>query len=283
LALHGIVFIWGFTAILGKLIDLPSEQLVWWRMGIAWIGLWVIGQFLHAKIESKKVRWKAWGIGILVALHWYFFFEAAKVSNVTISLLGLSATAFFTSFFEPWVLKRNIDWKEVGLGVVTLIGISIAFPFDRSGNLGLGFFYSLLAALFGCSFSTLNSTLLKESTAAGISKHEFLGGFVALTFLLLFQNNHAQIFTLPSWDNLKYLLLLGLICTSFAFLASVYLMKFVSPFTINLTVNLEPVYGILLAFWIFNEQELFSPKFIIGALVVFIAVFANALLKKMKS
>lgn len=282
LALHGIVLIWGFTAILGKLIDLPSDQLVWWRMGLAWLGLWVIGKFLHAHLVNKKNRWKVWGVGALVALHWLCFFEAAKVSNVTVSLLGLSSSAFFTALLEPYLLKRPIDKKEVLLGLITVVGILLAFPFDRAGNLGLGLLYSFGASVFGTLFSTINGQLKQEESAAAIAKHEFLGGFLVLTFFLLLKDPYLGFVGLPSWNNMKYLLLLSWICTSIAFLASVYLLKYVTPFTVNLTVNLEPVYGIILALLIFKEHSMITPFFYLGALLVLISVLLNAWFKRKK-
>jgi drug/metabolite transporter (DMT)-like permease len=283
LSLHGIVFIWGFTAILGKLIDLPSEQLVWWRMGLAWNGLWVIGKFLHAHLSNPRNRWKVWGVGALVALHWLCFFEAAKVSNVTVSLLGLSSSAFFTALLEPFLLKRPIDKKEVLLGLITVIGILLAFPFDRAGNLGLGLLYSFGASVFGTLFSTINGLLKQEESAAAIAKHEFLGGFLVLTVFLVFMDPALSFVAIPSWSNMKYLLLLSWICTSFAFLASVYLLKYITPFTVNLTVNLEPVYGILMALLIFNEHAMITPMFYVGAVIVLISVLLNAWFKRKKN
>ncbi len=280
MALHGIVFIWGFTAILGKLIDLPSEQLVWWRMGLAWVGLWVIGKFLHAHLSNPKNRWKVWGVGVLVALHWLCFFESAKVSNVTVSLLGLSSSAFFTSLLEPYILKRPIDRKEVFLGLITVLGIFLAFPFDHPGNLGLGLLYSFGASVFGTLFSTINGLLKQEESAAAIAKHEFLGGFLVLTIFLIFLDPSMRFVSVPSWGNMKYLLILSWICTSFAFLASVYLLKYLTPFTVNLTVNLEPVYGILMALIIFHEHAMLTPMFYGGAAVVMVSVLLNAWFKR---
>lgn len=252
-------------------------------MGLAWIGLWVIGKFLHAHLSNPRNRWKVWGVGALVALHWLCFFEAAKVSNVTVSLLGLSSSAFFTALLEPFLLKRPIDKKEVLLGLITVIGILMAFPFDRAGNLGLGLLYSFGASVFGTLFSTINGLLKQEESAAAIAKHEFLGGFLVLTVFLVFMDPGLSFVAIPSWSNMKYLLLLSWICTSFAFLASVYLLKYITPFTVNLTVNLEPVYGILMALLIFNEHAMITPKFYVGAVIVLISVLLNAWFKRKKN
>ena len=242
----------------------------------------MIGKFMHAHLQNLKNRWKIWGVGALVALHWLCFFEAAKVSNVTVSLLGLSSSAFFTSLLEPFFLKRKMDGKEVFLGLITVIGILLAFPFDRAGNLGLGLLYSFGASVFGTLFSTINGVLKQEESAAAIAKHEFLGGFLVLTLILLVMDPTLSFAEIPSWSNLKYLLLLSWICTSFAFVASVFLLKYVTPFTVNLTVNLEPVYGILMALVIFKEHAMLTPMFYWGAGVVLVSVLLNAWFKRKK-
>lgn len=278
LQLHLIVFIWGFTAILGALITLDALPLVWFRM------LFAVG-FIFIYIKWKKIpiriSWKTFFqfliAGLIIAMHWFTFFKAIKVSNVSITLACLSTGAFFTSLLEPIFFGKKIVWYEVFFGLIVVFGLYIIFNVEVSYVNGM--LLALTSAFLSALFAIINSKLVKEHNPTTISFYELSGGVLFLSVMLLFSDGfHAQFFHLSSSDFM-YLMILSSVCTAYAFIASTAVMKFLTPYTVMLTINLEPIYGIILAVLIFKDKEKMSPEFYIGAVIILITVILNGIIK----
>lgn len=279
--LHLIVFLWGFTAILGKLIHANAEILVFYRMLFAAICLFVyIRVFKKESIKvSKKVFFQLAAIGFSMALHWYCFFYSIKISNVSIALSCLSLSTLFASILEPLIFKRKIDVSEVVMGVVIVACILLIFKTEFQYKEGI--FYGVLCAIFGTIFSVFNGKMFGKTSSGNIIFYEIFSGWFILLIFYLFS---GQIFSINeiSYRDIALIGLLASVFTAFPMLESVNLMKYISPFTLILTVNLEPVYGIILAFFIFGESEHMSPIFYIASGVMILAIIANGLLKAKK-
>jgi len=281
LHLHLIVFIWGFTAILGKLISLEALDLVWYRMFLAVLFMFV---FIFFNKESLKVPFRVvvgfMILGIVIAAHWFTFYEAIKVSNISITLACLSTGAFFTSLLEPLFYKRKIIWYEVFFGILVIIGLAIIFNVESRFKNGM--LLALLSAFLSALFSVINGKYAKEYNPNVISIYELGSGWFFLTlYLLLSEKITASFFSISSNDFL-WLLLLSSVCTAYAFSASVKVMKFLSPYTVMLTINLEPIYGIILALLIFKDSEKMNAPFYVGALIILSTVIINGILKNKK-
>ncbi|MFP3598534.1 DMT family transporter [Chryseobacterium sp. SIMBA_029] len=280
--LHLIVFLWGFTAILGKLIQANAQILVFYRMLFAAVFLFVfIRVFKKESIKvSKKIFFQLAAIGVAMALHWYCFFYSIKVSNVSIALSCLSLSTLFASILEPIIFKRKIDVMEVVMGTVIVACILLIFKAEFQYKEGI--FYGILCAVFGTIFSVFNGKMFGKTSSGNIIFYEiFCGWFVLLIFYLL----SGQIFQMNeiNYKDLALICLLASVFTAFPMLESVKLMKYISPFTLILTVNLEPVYGIILAFFIFGESEHMSPIFYIASAVMILAIVVNGLIKARKT
>lgn len=281
LHLHLIVFIWGFTAILGKLVSLEALDLVWFRMFFA--SVFIVG-FLWEKKSSIKVPFNVIvGFvisGIIIAAHWYTFYEAIKVSNISITLACLSTGAFFASLIEPIFYKRKVIWYEVLFGLFAIIGISIIFNVET--NYKLGIILAITSAFLSALFSVINSKYAKVYDPNVISFYELTSGVFFLSVYLLLTEKFTENFFKLSYEDLIWLLLLASICTAYAFSASIKVMKFLSPFTVMLTINLEPVYGIILALLIFKDSEQMNSLFYVGAVIILLTVIANGIVKNRK-
>ena len=281
LHLHLIIFIWGFTGILGELITIPSPSLVWYRMLIAFAGLWVFLKFVKAPVLlNKKLTLQTLGVGIIIAAHWIFFFGAIKISTVSVALACMASTSLFTSLLEPLFFKRKIILYEVIFGLIVILGLYIIFRFE--GDYTEGIMMAILSSFLAALFSVFNGILVKDNDSRTLSLYEMIGGFLGITiFLALTGGFTIENFSL-STSNLGWLLILGLVCTAYAFAASVELMKTLSPFTVSISINMEPVYAILLALVIFGEKEKMTPGFYVGAGIIFLTVIGNAVLKSRK-
>lgn len=279
--LHLIVFLWGFTAILGKLIHANAEILVFYRMLFAAICLFVyIRVFRKDSIKvSKKVFFQLAAIGFTMALHWYCFFHSIKISNVSIALSCLSLSTLFASILEPVIFKRKTDISEVIMGVVIVACILLIFKTEFQYKEGI--FYGVLCAVFGTIFSVFNGKMFGKTSSGNIIFYEIFSGWFLLMLFYLFS---GQIFEINeiSYRDIALIGLLASVFTAFPMLESVNLMKYISPFTLILTVNLEPVYGIILAFFIFGESEHMSPVFYIASGVMILAIIVNGLIKAKK-
>lgn len=282
LHLHLIVFIWGFTAILGALISIDAIPLVWYRMLFAVII--VFAYFIIKKIPIKispKLFIKLFIGGVIIAIHWIAFFSAIKVSNVSVALVSMSTGALFTSIIEPLFFKRKLDFLELFFGIIVISGLYIIFNVET--NYTLGIVYALIAAFLSALFSVLNGLYVQKHDAKIISFYQLLFGVLFITvFILLTSGFQLKMFSLTNTD-IFYLIILSSICTAYAFIVSIKLMKYLTPYTVMLTINLEPVYGILLAVLIFGEKEKMSPQFYIGAAIILITVIINGILKNKKT
>jgi drug/metabolite transporter (DMT)-like permease len=278
LLLHLIVFIWGFTAILGALITIDAVPLVFFRMALA-----VVFIFVYFLITKKRFYIDRQGVfkflitGIIIALHWIFFFKAIKVSNVSVALVTMSTGAFFTSLIEPVFFKRKIKALEIILGLIVIGGLYIIFNFESQYKLGI--IYALISSFLGSLFAVLNGLFIKRYNANSISLYQLLFGTLFVTVYLFLNNSFSvSFFSLQNLDWI-YLFILSSICTAYAFIASVKVMKYLSPYTVMLTINLEPVYAIILALLIFGDKEKMNPEFYLGAGIVLGVVLINGIIK----
>jgi drug/metabolite transporter (DMT)-like permease len=278
LNLHLIVFIWGFTAILGALITIPADALVWYRMFFA--GLFLAIYLVVAK-KSFKIPiasfFKLIFVGLLIALHWIFFFEAIHVSTVSITLSVFSLGAFFASLLEPLFYGRKVLWYEVFFGLIIIAGLGLILKVEI--NYLNGILFALASIILGVLFTLMNGKLISNHDSAVISFYEFLSGMVFISIYFLYQQKFSIHFFVLTPDNWILILILASVCTAYAFTASVNVMKKLSPYTVMLTTNLEPVYGIILAYFIIGGKEKMSFEFYIGAIVILITVITNGVIK----
>ena len=281
--LHFLVFIAGFTAILGELIVNPSEIIVWHRMLIASI---LTAFFMLITKRSFKINLKLLlkysVLGLIIALHWITFFEAIEQSNISLTLAMFSTAAFFTSILEPLLFKRKVIIYEVVLGFVVIAGVSIIFNAEFKYLYGI--ILGIFSALFASLFSVLNGIMIKNDNAIKISFYEFISGVIFITIYIFFSSDLSDLYIDDFLSlNYLYIFLLGTICTAYAFIASVYLLKFISPYSVVLTYNLEPIYGIILALIFFGNAEKMSFSFYLGLFLILASVIINMCVKKINN
>ncbi|MDA9809366.1 DMT family transporter [Flavobacteriales bacterium] len=287
--LHFTILIWGFTGIIGKTLNLSgltSNEIVFWRMLIAWATLLLFLLLKKEKLRLNKLTLlKFFGNGGLIALHWYFFFEAIALSNVSIALVFMSTTAFFTSFAEWIVYKKTFDFKELVTGLLVIVGISIIvndLNYNEHPEYLKAVIFALTSALLAAFFSVINSVLVKENKSSVISFYELFFGFLIISIIFLLNKSIVIKDLSLNLEQFYWLLILGVICTSFAFLLGVYVMKFITAYTVNLSVNLEPIYAIIFALLVFKDSELMNINFYFGSLIVVGSILLNAFFKTIK-
>jgi len=283
LHLHFLVFIAGFTAILGELITIGSLQLVWYRMAIAGILMFLFIKLVKLKLRITKKSFLLFSIaGVIIALHWVTFFESINQANVSIALAMFSSGAFFASFIEPIFFKRRILGYEIVFGLMVVVGVFLITSSEI--NYINGIILGLLSALFSTLFAVINGRFIERHNSTIISFYEFISGVVFLTIFILATGTafNKQFFVLSSMDWI-YLFILASVCTAYAFIGAVEVMRYISPFTVILSYNLEPVYGIAIALILFPETEKMSPQFYIGAILILVTVLLDALFKNYKS
>lgn len=278
--------IWGFTGILGGVISVSANQITFFRTGIAFLSLLLLGFFIRNKsgINGRQLAYLIL-TGIIVGLHWITFFYAIKISTISIAVVCMSASTLFTSFLEPILFKRKFALSELILSIAVSIGVIMIFGFEI--NYAWGILIGLISAIFSALFNTINGLFIKNMHAVTITKYEMLGGFITAWAFLIFNGEINQdMFVLTSTDWV-YLFVLAIVCTSFAFIMAVWVMKFVTPFTVSISVNLEPVYTIIIALLIdwYNgtSNEKMSPGFYAGGLVIILSILFHARLKFKKS
>jgi drug/metabolite transporter (DMT)-like permease len=282
LHLHLLVFIAGFTAILGELITIGSLELVWYRMAIAGILMLLYIKIVKINIKiPRKALWQFSVAGVIIALHWITFFEAINQANVSIALAMFSSGAFFASFIEPLFFKRRILAYEILFGIVVILGVFLITT-SEMGYIN-GIILGLSSALFSTVFAVINGRFIKRYNATVISFYEFISGVVFLTIFILATGNtfNSEFFTLSNSDWI-YIFILASVCTTYAFISTVKVMRYISPFTVILSYNLEPIYGIALALVLFPETEKMSPQFYVGAILVLGTVLFDAIFKNYK-
>ncbi|GAB5540054.1 MAG: DMT family transporter [Salibacteraceae bacterium] len=245
-------------------------------MLIAFVGLaaFMIASKRSLKTTAKNAL-KYVLVGLITAAHWIFFFEALKVSNVSITLTTLASTSLFVAFIEPLFFKRKIILYEVFFGLLTVVGLALIFQAETSYSLGI--FYALISALLAAIFSTVNGIFVKSDRPTRITAYEMLGGVLGISAYTFLQQGSIII---PAGIDWLWLAILGLVCTSMAFVVSIEVMKTLSPFTVSISINMEPIYAIIFALLIFQEEEYMSPLFYLGATVVMGTIFLNSYIKR---
>lgn len=279
--LHLIILMWGFTGILGKIINLDPLPIVWYRVMIAVISLGIILPLLKRslRIHSLKEFLMLALVGVIVALHWVTFYISIDLSTASLGILCLSTTTVHVTWLEPLITGRKFSWLELGLGLIVIYGIYfVSSDFNAQDYEALA--YGLISALMAALFSVLNGKLAQTMAPTKITFYEMLVAFFFLTILLIGKGDlNAELFVLTTSDVL-WLLFLGLMCTSFAFLVTVELVKRLGAFTVSLSINMEPVYTILLAIAMLGENEIVGTQFYIGAAIIVVVVLMNGVLRR---
>ncbi len=279
LALHLTVFVWGFTGILGNEISLDAQELVWWRVFIATI---TIGVYLF----FKKIEWRLTPkeaamyaiVGLLTAAHWIFFFGSIKVSNVSTALAVISTTSFFVALTSPLIRKTRFSKLELVLGGLVVLGLTIIFRFEPDKQLGI--VMSLTAALLAAIFSSTNSILVKTYHPVKMAFYEMFFAFLGMTVFLFLSGVHFSDVVAIDQRDFLLVLILGTVATGIAFIVSIDVMKVLTPFTVALAINLEPLYTILIALFLYGEKEYMSPQFYLGSGIILGTIFLENRLRK---
>jgi drug/metabolite transporter (DMT)-like permease len=278
LILHFTVFIWGFTSILGALISISAVQLVWYRVLIAGISLFFYFKFNKTAFKiSRNSFLKLFFTGALVGGHWILFFASIKLSTVPVTLVCLSSITLFTAILEPLINKTRISKLEIVAGLLIITGIFLIFKFETRYTKGI--ITGLLSALFASLFSIINSKQIKNHEAPIIAFYELTGAFFWTSLYLVFTHGFNQAMLLHRTD-IGYLILLGTLCTSLAYVAGVSVMRELSAFRVALITNLEPVYGILMSFLFFGDMNKMTTGFWAGAVIILSTIFLFPMAKK---
>jgi len=280
--LHFIIFIWGFTSILGALIDLDSSAIVWFRMmiGAGSIAMYfVLFSPKSFRLHPGAMKYYLLG-GVLISVHWLLFFYAIKIASISLTLSILSSASLMTSVLEPLVFKRPLRLYEVFFGLFVILGLYLIFGVQKENMLGI--VTALLCTLLSVLFSLLNGKLIQHYPANSISFYQLLTGGLLFTVVLLFSEQTVAGFYRLTYDDWLWLFLLATLCTAYATIASVQILKHVTPFTMMISLNLEPVYGILFSLLIFGEKELMSGQFYLGVLIILGGVIGNGIYKRQR-
>ncbi|MBV6438436.1 MAG: EamA/RhaT family transporter [Haliscomenobacteraceae bacterium CHB4] len=282
LYLHFCVFIWGFTAILGKLISLQALPLVWWRVLLCCVVLAVVLPPKQILGLERPMYFRLLGIGVLVGIHWLCFYGAIKIANASVAVATMATTSFFSALTEPLLLRQKVKWYELGLGILILPGMALVVG-NIDWTMRLGFAVGIVGALLAAIFTALNKKVIEEAPPPPLvmSFVELFGGLVVTSLALPFALAYSpELAVSPDgWDWL-WLLVLAWVCTLLPYYLTLQAMRHVSAFATNLTINLEPVYGVVLAALFFSEHKDLNPRFYIGVLVIIVAVFGHPFLKK---
>lgn len=270
--LHTAVFLAGFTAILGKLIGLNEGLLVWYRLLITVVVLALLLYFKkQLQLIPVKDVLKILGVGLIVAIHWVSFYGSVKYGNVSIAVVCISASGFFTAFFEPLIFKQRIVLAEILLSLIAIAGIYIIFDFHPQYKTGI--IFGVISAIGSSLFPIFNKKLLLRFTPSTLTLYELGGGFVALSILIpLYLLQFPAAYYLPTATDWLWLLVLACVCTVLCFDLQLNALKKISPFTANIAYNMEPVYGIILAFIFFHENKLLESYFYLGVGLIILSV-----------
>ncbi|MGB3545956.1 MAG: DMT family transporter [Saprospiraceae bacterium] len=281
LELHVAVFLWGFTAILGDWIALSALVLVWWRVFLTPLSLLPFSRaatLLQDVGRAQLLRFL--GIGAVTGLHWLTFYGAIKLANASIALICLATTSFFSSLLEPLLLRRRFRPLDTAVGLLILPGILLIVR-GTAASLNLGILVGLASAFLAALFTVLNKKYIERTDPIRITFVEMIGALGLLSLLLPFflARTPAAHFW-PAPQDWLLLLILALACTTFTFVLSLRSLRHLSAFSANLTVNLEPVYGILLAYFLLNDGRELTPRFYLGVLIVLVAVFSHPVITR---
>jgi drug/metabolite transporter (DMT)-like permease len=270
---------WGFTGILGKLIHLDAIIIVWYRVIIA--AMFLSFYFIWMKKSFAfplKHAWKIILVGMIVAGHWMTFYYSIQLSTASLGILCLSTTTLHVTWLEPIVMKRKFSWMEFLFGLLVIFGIYFVAN-DFSAQERTALYYGLASALFAALFSVFNGRIAQEVESAYITLYELITGIIFISIVLWFTGKLTYPMLKMSMSDALWLLFLGVICTSFAFLMTIEIVKKLGAFTVSLSINLEPVYTIILAIFILKEHKLLNINFYIGSLVIILVVIANGIYK----
>lgn len=281
LYLHFCVLIWGFTAILGKLISLQAVPLVWWRVSLCCATLILLIPRDQFRGLSRSLYLQMFGIGVLVGIHWLCFYGAIKLSNASVAVATMATTSFFSALVEPALTRQKVKGYELALGLLILPGMALIVG-NINWEMRIGFAVGIVGALLAAVFSSLNKRVIdrKPPPPLVMSFTELAGGVAVCSLALpfLFWKTPETIF-LPSPSDWGWLLILAWVCTLLPYALTLIAMRHISAFAANLTINLEPVYGVLLAALFFREDKDLNPQFYVGVLVIILAVFSHPFLK----
>ncbi|MCG9879937.1 MAG: DMT family transporter [Bacteroidia bacterium] len=278
LLLHFIILLWGFTPVLGKLITLQALDLVFWRLTFSLISLYAYLRYKGVSLTiSLKDLGHLLGWGAVVGLHWYFFYHAIKVSNVSIALAGFSTITLFASVLQPIMLGKKFFWGDALYGVIIVIGLLVILQFEKFYAAGI--LFGVLAAVTAAMFGIYNGKLIQKHEAGKITFYEFLGALITISVFQAIVGELGNI-KFPQQSDLVYLLILSVFCTTLAFTLSVEILKKIDPLTVIITNNLEPIYGVVFSLILFGESEMMSGGFYAGASVLLIAVFTYPFFKR---
>jgi drug/metabolite transporter (DMT)-like permease len=278
LQLHIAVFLAGFTGILGRLITLNEGMIVWYRLLLTALTMWLLFGFMKkiTRIPFSDIL-KIAGVGFIAAMHWVTFYGSIKYANVSVALVCFSAIGFFTALFEPLILGKRMNWLELLLGLITLSGIYIIFHFDTQYKTGI--IIGLISAVLASLFPIFNREFLKRINVETMLTWQQTGGFLLLSALLPFYLQwYPEKELIPSAENFGWLLMLSWLCSVIAFQLSANALKKLSAFTVNLTFNLEPVYGIILAFMVYRENQFLSKWFFVGFGIIAVALIIHVII-----
>ena len=278
LQLHIAVFLAGFTGILGRLITLNEGMIVWYRLLLTAATMWILFGLMKKirKIPLADIL-KIAGVGFIAAMHWVTFYGSIKYANVSVSLVCFSSIGFFTALFEPLILKKKVNSIELLLGLITLSGIYVIFHFDTQYKTGI--IIGIISAILASLFPIFNREFLKRTNVETMLAWQQTGGLLTLSVLLPFYLKQFPVDNFaPGWENLGWLLVLSLVCSVIAFQFSSYALKRLSAFTVNLTFNLEPVYGIILAFIVYKENQFLSKWFYVGFGIIAVALIIHVIM-----
>jgi len=276
--MHLSILLWGATAVLGRGIELNEGLLVWYRIIITTLslGAYILFTGISFKVSRTNLL-KLTGIGILLMVHWLFFYGAIKYSNVSITLSVFSSTTLFTALIEPVITAKKFNRMELVYSLMAMAGIGIIFYTD-SNNYTTGIILALLAAFMGAFFNILNKDVVKEVSSEVVSFYEILAGLLSLTLILPFYINYFKPEKLlPNTTDWVLLAILAIACTHVTLILSLNALKHLSAFTLNLSINLEPVYGIALAFLVFHENKALNTEFFIGAGIIMLSVVLHSI------
>ena len=277
-SLHLMVVVLGLTGVFGKLISLSAIHLVWYRMAIAFVSLAIFLAFKKQLFSvSKKDFIGLLGVGALVTFHWLFFFESIKVSTVSVAVVCLATSSLFSALIEPFFFKRKLLLYEVIMGVVVVL--ALAFIMGTETKYFWGYFYGILAAFLATLFTLFNAKYINKVGAAKITMIEMLSGVIIISCILFFQEDYTVFTSKISITDLSYLIVLGTLCTAMVFVWLTEIMRHITPYSLIMAINLEPVYSIIFALIIFGDNELMSSSFYLGSCAIIGIVFLDGYLK----
>ena len=277
--LHFIVLIWGATGILGNEVELSSTQVVWWRVVLA-----VVALSLYALIRQRSLKVMAKDMkdfalsGLLIGIHWFCFFESIKQLNISLPLAIMGSTAFFVSLLNPLLNKQKLSRQDLLISALTFVGLSVVLGIEQPEAVPA--FLAVAAAMLSAAFAILNGRLVHKHDAIKIGFWELIFAGATMWVCLLFEGKGNVIFVIPPTRDLWLLVFLGVVCTAFAFVASIGVMKTLSPYTCCLAIAMEPVYTISFAGYWYGEKEKLSPGFYIGACLILLSLLLDAQLKQ---